>query len=278
MKLQHLLCCNFFYVMNPYIDRLKTAIAPVRQQITEHPLYHTINTLEDLRVFTEYHVFAVWDFMSLLKGLQQELTCLTYPWVPVGRANTRYLINEIVTGEESDVDEQGNRCSHYELYVRAMEQLGASTASMQQLLALLQQGQPVQAAVEKLHLPAAIRQFVDFTFDTLDRRDVAVTAAVFTFGREDLIPDMFYSLVKDLEQRFPGEVSIFKYYLERHIEVDGGHHGHLALEMVQELCGTDDAAWKRATEGAVKALELRKLLWDGALIAIRKNNSVKVNN
>jgi hypothetical protein len=264
--------------MNPYIDRLKIAIAPVRQQITDHPLYRTINTLEDLRVFTEYHVFAVWDFMSLLKGLQQELTCVNYPWVPVGDANTRYLINEIVTGEESDVDERGRRCSHYELYIRAMEQLGASTAAIQQLLDLVRQGRPVQASVRELNLPAAIRQFVSFTFDILDQKDAAVTASVFTFGREDLIPDMFYSLVKDLEQRFPGEVSIFKYYLERHIEVDGDHHSHLAMEMVQELCGTDAAAWERATAGAVKALELRKLLWDGALAAIRENNSVKVNN
>jgi len=264
--------------MHPYTKQLKAAIEPVRQQIVEHSLYRTINSLEDLRIFTQYHVFAVWDFMSLLKGLQQELTCVRYPWVPVGHANTRYLINEIVTGEESDVDEQGNRCSHYELYIRAMDQLGASTDTIQQLLALLQEGQPLQSSLAQLQLPIAIRRFVDFTFDTLDRRDTAVTAAVFTFGREDLIPDMFYSLVNDLEQRSSGEVSIFKYYLERHIEVDGGHHSHLAMEMVKELCGNDAAVWQRAIEGARQALELRKLLWDGALTAIQENNSVKVNN
>jgi hypothetical protein len=264
--------------MNPYTEQLKAAIAPIRQVIVDHPLYHAIHTLEDIRIFTQYHVFAVWDFMSLLKGLQMELTCVQYPWVPVGNANTRYLINEIVTGEESDVDEQGNRCSHYELYCRAMEQMGASTMQIQALLSQLQQGASAQAAVAQLSLPTAIQQFVRFTFDTLDAKDAAITAAVFTFGREDLIPDMFYSLVKDLEQKFPAQVSIFKYYLERHIEVDGDHHSHLATEMVQELCGTDAQAWKRATEAAVKALETRKLLWDGALAAIRKNKLIKENN
>lgn len=264
--------------MNPYIDKLKAAIAPVRQQIVEHPLYSTISSLEDLRTFTQYHVFAVWDFMSLLKGLQQQLTCVHYPWVPVGNANTRYLINEIVTGEESDIDEQGRRCSHYELYCRAMGQLGASTTAMQQLLHLVQQGVKVQVALQQLNLPPAIRQFVEFTFDTLDRQDAAVTAAVFTFGREDLIPDMFYGLVKDLEQKFPDQLSVFKYYLERHIEVDGGHHSHLAMEMVQELCGQDMAAWERATKGAQQALELRKLLWDGAYEKILSDKSVSSNN
>ena len=257
--------------MNPYIDKLKATIAPVRQQVVEHPLYRAITYLEDLRLFTQYHVFAVWDFMSLLKGLQQQLTCVQYPWMPVGNANTRYLINEIVTGEESDVDEAGKRHSHYELYCRAMEQLGASTADMQQLLTLLKGGAKVQAALQQMDLAPGIRQFVDFTFDTLDRQDAAVTAAVFTFGREDLIPDMFYSLVKDLERRFPGQLSIFKYYLERHIEVDGDHHSHLAMEMVQELCGEDAAAWERTTMGALQALELRKLLWDGAYEQILLN-------
>lgn len=272
------MAATFFYRMNPNIEKLKAAIAPARRQVTDHPLYHSIKTLEDLQLFTQFHVFAVWDFMSLLKGLQHDLTCVEYPWVPVGNANTRFLINEIVTGEESDVDEQGKRCSHYELYVRAMEQLGASTAEMGDLLALITSGVKVQDAISRLHLPAAVRAFMGFTFNTLDKGDAAVTASVFTFGREDLIPDMFIALVRDLEQQFPGQVSIFKYYLERHIEVDGGHHGHLALEMVEALCGEDVAAWERATAGAVQALELRKQLWDGALEAIRQNNSVEVNN
>jgi hypothetical protein len=261
--------------MNPYIDKLKATIAPARQQVVEHPLYSAITSLEDLRLFTQYHVFAVWDFMSLLKGLQQQLTCIHYPWVPVGNANTRYLINEIVTGEESDVDEAGLRCSHYELYCRAMGQLGASTADMEGVIGLIQQGEKVRRALDRLNQPPAIQAFVGFTFDTLDEQDAAVTASVFTFGREDLIPDMFYSLVKDLEQRFPGQLSIFKYYLERHIEVDGGHHSHLAMEMVQELCGEDMAAWEKAAAGALRALELRKLLWDGAYEQILLNKQAR---
>jgi hypothetical protein len=35
----------------------------------------------------------------------------------MGNANTRYLINEIVTGEESDLDERGKRASYFELYL-----------------------------------------------------------------------------------------------------------------------------------------------------------------
>jgi hypothetical protein len=260
---------HFFYLpMNEHIEKLKAAIAPVRQQVVTHPLYGSIQSLEDLQTFTGYHVFAVWDFMSLLKGLQKQLTCVDYPWLPVGTANTRYLINEIVTGEESDIDERGLRCSHFELYRRAMEQMGANTCAISQLLVDLRAGLPVQEALAAAEIPAAVRRFVSFTFDILSQGDAAVLASVFTFGREDLIPDMFYSLVKDLDARFPGQVAVFKYYLERHIEVDGDHHSHLAMEMLSELCGDDAAAWQRATEAAVKALEMRLLLWEGAYKAI----------
>ncbi|HEY9196464.1 MAG TPA: DUF3050 domain-containing protein, partial [Mucilaginibacter sp.] len=100
------------------IDLLKTQIQPLRDQLINHELYKNINSLDDLNIFMDHHVFAVWDFMSLLKSLQQRLTCTATPWMPKGNANTRYLINEIVAGEESDIDEQGNRSSHFELYLR----------------------------------------------------------------------------------------------------------------------------------------------------------------
>lgn len=247
---------------NKKIVQLKQRLEEVRPSLVDHSLYHSLQNLEQLRRFTEYHVFAVWDFMSLLKSLQQQLTCTSAPWVPVGSANTRYLINEIVLGEESDVDEAGNRTSHFELYLKAMEQMGADTTAITQLLTYLHNGVPVQQALQQLQLPRAICDFVGYTFEVIEKAPVHVQAAVFTFGREDLIPDMFMGLVKDLSVQYPTQLAVFKYYLERHIEVDGDHHSHLAMEMVDELCGEDDLKWEQATEAALMSLQYRKRLWD----------------
>jgi hypothetical protein len=215
--------------------------------------------------------------MSLLKGLQQQLTCVQYPWLPVGSASTRYLINEIVIGEESDVDERGQRCSHFELYSRAMAQMGADTSAIEQLLADIRGGLPIRVALGNPALSVAVRRFVGFTFDILDKGDAASMAAVFTFGREDLIADMFLELIRDLDRAFPGQLSVYRYYLERHIEVDGDHHSHLAMEMVSELCGIDAAVWQRATAAAVQALEMRLLLWDAAHAAIVGAEAMVIN-
>ena len=229
-----------------------------------HPLYAEIKQLDQLQVFSQYHVFAVWDFMSLLKSLQIGLTCTSLPWFPKGSANTRYLINEIVTGEESDVDAQGNRTSHFELYLAAMEQMGASQTDIQLLIKQLGNGKTVQESLTKSHLPNGVKSFVGFTFEVLEL-PLHVQAAVFSFGREDLIPDMFLGLLHEVAKIHPEKLDGLIYYLERHIDVDGGHHGHLAMEMVAELCEDDDAKWMEAGMAAKKSLEKRIQLWDSIL-------------
>jgi len=263
--------------MSKRIDTLKTSISPVRERLIGHPIYRSIQDPAALRIFMEHHVYAVWDFMSLLKALQQSLTCVTSPWVPMGSANTRYLINEIVVGEESDVDERGVRTSHFELYLRAMEQAGADTGPVVGMVDELKaaktldergQGDPVRA------LRGPVRDFLDFTFGTIATGEVHRIAAVFTFGREDLIPDMFIRIVEDLSGQhssagIEGPFGIFTYYLERHIEVDGGHHSHLAMAMLEELCGEDDRKWEEAAYSAGAALEARIRLWDGVVERIK---------
>lgn len=240
---------------------LKEHIADVRSQLVSHPLYAKINSLADLQKFMSTHIFAVWDFMSLLKSLQRNLTCVDIPWRPVADANTSYLINEIVLGEESDVDEEGNRTSHFQLYLKAMNQVGADDAQLKALFAKLDSGTPVKEAIASLGLDNAVQNFLDFTFTIIKENKAHVLAAVFTYGREDLIPDMFLSIVKDLNAKFPEQLSVFKYYLERHIEVDGEHHSILAYQMTDSLCKTDEQ-WEEATAACKKALELRVALWD----------------
>lgn len=253
---------------NERIALLKQQIEPLRAQLISHPLYQQMNTLSDLNIFMEHHAFAVWDFMSLLKALQQKLTCTDVPWMPVGNANTRYLINEIVTGEESDVDEQGNRTSHFELYLRAMQQAGSGAKAIYALFSEILNGKNIDEALLIANIPAPARSFVQHTFEVIATNQAHIQAAVFTFGREDLIPDMFISIVKEISKQFPGKVDLLLYYLERHIEVDGDHHSHLAYQMTAELCGEDDNKWIDATQAVEQALKVRIALWDGISEAI----------
>jgi len=247
---------------NPNIERLIAKTAVLREQLICHPLYHSLSNLDNLRLFMQQHVFVVWDFMSLLKALQQQLTCTTLPWLPVGNATTRYLINEIVTGEESDVDGQGNRTSHFELYLAAMKQTGTDTALIDHFISLLSHGVKVNEALRQAQVPLPAREFVEHTFNVISTNKSHIIAAVFTFGREDLIPSIFIEFVNRLAENTPMQVDILKYYLERHIEVDGGQHSFLAYQMTAELCGNDEAKWLEATDAVIQALNARLNLWN----------------
>ena len=250
--------------MNEQIERIRERIEALRQEIIHHKVYSMIENTEDLKVFMEFHVYAVWDFMSLLKTLQNNLTCTTVPWFPVGSAETRHLINEIVVGEESDVDLYGQRKSHFEIYIDAMKQCGADTSPIETFIAELQQTGNFDTAFRTAGTPKEAKEFVEFTFQIIESKKNYLQSAIFTFGREDLIPGMFISIINDIHKTFPERISIFNYYLERHIEVDGDHHSHLALQMTSHLCGTNEQFWMEAEQATLQSLQKRILLWDGA--------------
>lgn len=247
---------------NPHLASLQADIQSLRTQLADHPLYGKINSQQKLQLFMEHHVYAVWDFMSLLKYLQHHLTCTQAPWVPKSTAELRFFINEIVLGEESDEDPTGGHISHFELYKRAMQEAGASFSSIDQVVMSLQNGQTVSQALTQAQAPASAAAFVASTFEIIGRDRLHEVAAAFAFGREDLIPDMFLAMVKELnanDQQF----NTFIYYLERHIELDGDHHAGLSALLLSHVCGDDAQKWAQASATAQEALRARIALWDG---------------
>jgi hypothetical protein len=242
--------------MNPKINILNSNLTKYRKEIVNHALYKKLNSVEDIAVMMEYHVYAVWDFMSLLKALQSLLTCTTSPWKPVGDGKIRQLVNSIVLEEESDVDKENNPLSHYEMYIDAMKQCGANTSAIESFV----------ANVSSTNIPSVndgVDAFLKTTFDVIESNETHKIASAFTFGREDLIPDMFTAIVD--EYNTENNLDKFVYYLERHIELDGGEHGPLALELISNLCGDDDDKWREVEETAIACLVARKKLWDSIL-------------
>lgn len=246
-----------------YINNVNAFIATERNQLLAHPLYYKIKTIEDLQVFMQGHIYAVWDFMSLLKALQQKLTCTTTPWYPSKFPNTRYLINEIVVAEESDEYIDGRRLSHFEMYLDALDTLGGDSSEVNNFLKDVYEGGDILKVIAESTLHPNIKEFLIFTFDVIANGTAHEIAAAFTFGREDLIPDMFSSILKEIQLNFPNSnLKKLLYYFERHIELDADEHGPLAMKMIMELCEADPVKWKQVEEVSKIALQKRIKLWD----------------
>lgn len=147
---------------NQYIEKLKEAIDPARRAVVSHPFYSRLGSMDAVVTFMEHHVFAIWDFMSLLKTLQGRLTCVQVPWLPSGPTASRRLINDIVLDEESDEFGTGF-ISHFELYLDGMRQAGAQTAAIESFIELLRAGQPVVSSLKEAGMPAAAAEFIGAT-------------------------------------------------------------------------------------------------------------------
>ncbi|MFW5659310.1 MAG: DUF3050 domain-containing protein [Bacteroidota bacterium] len=245
------------------VQQLSEHIAPRQQALASHPAYASIKTADDLRRFMETHVFAVWDFMCLLKSLQRALTCVDAIWRPVPEPEVARFINEIVLGEETDLDPEGHALSHFELYRKAMHEAGANTRAIDTFISALNNGTPWRAALETCGAPTAAKSFVQQTLELVEAGELHKIAAAFTFGREEVIPDMFTSLVDQLAAKQPGQFGLFKYYLERHIELDGDEHGPLALKLIAALIGDDAKKAADVEATALAAIDARERLWDG---------------
>jgi DUF3050 family protein len=251
---------------HPGITRLENAVDEARTRVVTHPLYGSLTTHAAIVTFMQHHVFAVWDFMSLLKSLQTQLTCVRVPWVPSGPTGSRRLINDIVLVEESD-ELRGGFISHFELYVEGMAEAGADTSVIDGFIELLRAGVPVPQALTDAPVPGPAAEFVRATWGFIESAPVHSQAAAFAFGREDLIPDMFEQVVKVKEQG--NKLEVFVDYLERHIEVDGEEHTPMAMQMLADLCGDDDTKWQQCADTVNRALTARYTLWDGILAAIK---------
>ena len=245
------------------IDYIQDKINGQREKLLKHKLYSNIETIKDLRVFTENHVYAVWDFMSLLKALQIKLTCTKTPWVPNSNSQTAYLINEIVLAEETDINQAGKRKSHYELYLDAMIDIGAEIEFPTKTINKIASSDNIFMSIDKLEIHENIKEFLKFTFSVIKEGKPHKIAAIFTFGRENLIPNMFNEILREFEKNVTeGDISKLIYYFERHIELDEDEHGPMALEMVSMLAENDHKKWKEIEEISIEALEKRILLWD----------------
>lgn len=244
------------------VEELKKSLAPLKREVVSHALFGALKTPEDVRVFMEHHGFAVWDFMNLLKSLQANLTCVAVPWVPTDDTGCRRFINEIVLAEESDDHPKGGYSSHFELYREAMRQCGANTGSIDLFLQKIRFGEPPEKALLSSGAPSGAVDFVNWTLG-VTRLPAHRIAAAFTFGREELIPDLFRTLMSELAARFSGRFDLFVSYLGRHVDLDENTHSPLAFRMLGSLCGSDPLKWAEALETAREALVFRKRLWDG---------------
>lgn len=242
-------------------------IVEKQKSLESHRVFGAIKNIEDLRTFMECHVFAVWDFMCLIKRLQRDLTSIESLWIPSEAPLATRLINEIVLGEESDEAPGDTYISHFELYLLAMKEVGADTQQVKSFIDLIRIKTPASEAMQKLSVAPYIQDFVNHTLDTVINGNLYQVLGSFFFGREHVIPNMFKGLL-DNWHIDENDAPMFVYYLKRHIELDSEEHGPAAMKLIQNITKDNQDAMQQLCSTAVDSIDHRALLWDGVAQAI----------
>ncbi|MGY2682865.1 DUF3050 domain-containing protein [Pseudomonas tolaasii] len=238
-------------------------------KLCSHPLFSEITSINKLQLFMQHHVFAVWDFMTLTKRLQQDLTCTQLPWLPPADAHAARLINEIVLCEESDEHLTRGYGSHFELYLEAMAEVGADTSVIKHFIQLQRQGVPPVEALRSVEVPPGVAGFVDSTLQVALNAPTHRVAAAFVHGRESVIAPMFERILHGTAG-LTGEAPTLCHYLTRHIELDGGDHGPGAEQILGRLIDADPTRQAEANETALAVVLGRITFWDDVRAALQR--------
>lgn len=244
--------------MNKKIRSLESYLSPLIVEIATHPIFNKINDLPTLKYFMQQHVFAVWDFVCLLKKLYSGIVTTTVPWYPPKDPLSAHLISEILMEEESDLSSDGkNYLSHFEMYLQAMGSIGADTSVINNFIFALSNGSPIDDAIKNSSILESTKQFIRTTFSFFDC-GIHEIAAAFVFGREAITSSMFIPLVKELKENFSKDeikaLDPLIFYLDRHIELDDGEHLPKSLKMISNLAENDNKKWDDIKIAAKKAL------------------------
>lgn len=250
-------------------------VKQLMQEVHEHPVFSALNDKHSLSVFMSHHVFAVWDFMSLVKSVQSFVAPSTIPWIPNSNNSVVKAINEIVLSEESDIDMPGTgSCSHFELYIDAMKELEIPVDRITDFIENVRCQGITKAFAELPTSPST--QFINKTFNTISNQDPLVISCWFAYGREKIIPGMFSSVLNRLGIA-KKQAPCFYYYLERHTELDGGEHSHFAQQLVDHFCNHDESRLQTAQTACKEAIKARIVFWDGVLEAIKSSRQSTQN-
>ncbi|CRM77176.1 hypothetical protein [Pseudomonas sp. 25 R 14] len=184
------------------------------------------------------------------------------PWLPPTDPQAARLINEIVLDEESDQRLDTGHSSHFELYLDAMREVGASTLPIERFIALQREGASVDSALAQVTIDPAVERFVRHTLDVALNAPIHCVAATFLHGRESVIPTMFKRILEGSNVAHRQAPSLC-YYLQRHIELDAQGHEPAAERLLRRLTQSDPLREEQAWSAALSAVESRIALWDG---------------
>lgn len=253
-------------------SKLVTEIENETLALINHPLYNNIKTEEDINVYMFNQVWCVWDFMTLVKSIQISIVPPNILWIPPKYPELGAYIYEVLLTEETDKSyDGGTSLSHFQTYLKAMNESKVDTTAVDLFINQLESGYDFETAIERCGVHTEAKEFVSSTYE-FAKSGLHISTAVFCLSREGIIPDMFTNLLANTT--LSNNYKIFNWYLNRHIYLDSQSHGPLSIKLFKTIIDTPQKQ-EEALEASLKALKARNKFFNYIVNSINQKNKTK---
>ncbi|WP_144393267.1 DUF3050 domain-containing protein [Pleionea sediminis] len=239
--------------------------------LTEHPLLKSIQSHEDLEIFTSQYVFVEWSTMTLVKALQANFTNHEILWSPTDDPMGRKLVNDLVIHFESNPDVGG--LSRLEWYMQVMHDNSVDTAYMECMLDNIQQYGNYASIIDSLDFAA--QRYVHNIVQTAMSGRIVDIAAAFFLGVWVVEPLFAKQLLFGINSHVLNRANSLRYFLEVQSRPIHEEQKVTAINLLSRLCNNDSQNFARCIHVAAKLLELKHMLWDSIYYQIIEKSSKK---
>lgn len=239
------------------------------QILETHKLYKNVNDEASLRTFVEHHILCVWGYGFLLRNLYQDLVGRVAPLASQPQKEAQRLIAEIMIEEEFEEQADGSLLSHLELYLEAMQAVGADMGPTMSLFDMVEAGESWKIGLQQSNFPSLAARYARCILSFADR-PLHERAALLFYEGEPFIPDNFLAQLAGL----PGTEGLVEYF-ERHIEGLKKPGFSASGRLVELFCGDDAQLNDEAEKAAELIMNLRIELWNEISDQIEEKQTVK---
>ena len=232
------------------------------QILESHKLYERIYNEQALRLFVEHHVICVWAYNFLLRQIHQEVVALVHPLNSQAQKEAIRLVSKIILEEEVEEQHDGSLLSHLEIYLEAMQDLGADISPVVCFFDMQEAGYTWQEALKHANFSAPVALYAR-KISRLAQQPIHERAAALFYEGEPYIPDSFLEQLGQMGTK--AKVNRLLDYFERHIEGLKRPGFSASGRLVEIFCGDNELLNEDAEKAAEQAMKNRIELWDHLL-------------
>ena len=238
-------------------QKLIKLIEAKTQKLSHHEVYSKVTSRAQISCFMSYHIFAVWNFIKLLKSLQIKTSIALRSQALECSGETRDLIGKIVFAEESELYPYGQPTEYFAVYLGAISELEVNSNFLWTFLTSKHSLQSLKPGIQEL---------VGYNLTLAETGTIGEIAAAFFCGREPVSYQLFTSIIKILKQDGKECPNLIN-YTEKLNQENSRQVGTLVLKLLDYFC-KDETDKVFALQAGLEALNLREQLWNYALAEI----------